>query len=144
LDDRAARAEFRHPRGFLFAREALTARPVAGESYYRGLVHAASWLAEEVPRLYERWRSAGLPELPPERSAPVPVRLLNAALFPVMAWYLTLAALARNRRLIRTGRPAKQFRVVARLDRLAYETRQFDELRTLYTPATAVVRAEAP
>jgi hypothetical protein len=144
LDDRVARQEFGAPRGFLFAREALMARAVAGESYYRGLVGSATWLSEEVPRLYERWKSAGLPPLPAERPASLPIRMLNAALFPVMAWYLTLASLVRNRRLIRSGRHAKRFRVVARIDRLAYETRQFDELQTLYSPATAVARAESP
>jgi hypothetical protein len=143
MDDRVARREFGVPRGFLFAREALTARPVAGEPYYRSLVGSATWLADEVPRLYRRWASGGLPHLAPEESAPWLVRLLNAVLFPVMAWYLSLAAVARNHRLSRIGRPEKRFRVVAGIDRLAYETRRFDELRSFYMQATVVARSEA-
>lgn len=143
LDDRAARQEFGTPQGFLFAREALTARPVAGESYYRGLIGSAGWLSEEVPRLYRRWSLRGLPPLPAERPAPALVRALNAALFPFLASYLTLLAMVRNRHLEKTGRPTKRFRVAARLDRLAYETQRYESLRRLYTPADNVARTGA-
>ncbi|MCI4320854.1 MAG: hypothetical protein L3K18_00425 [Thermoplasmata archaeon] len=144
LDERAAREEFVNSRGFLFAREALTARPVAGEPYYRGLIGSAGWLAEEVPRLYQRWSVGGLPPLPPQSAAPLALRIANAALFPLLATYLTLIALVRNRRLTREGRSTKRFRVNAHLDRLTYETERFEELRTLYTPANLLHRQEAP
>ena len=144
LDERAVREEFANSRGFLFAREALTARPVAGEPYYRGLVGSADWLAQEVPRLYQRWCVGGLPPLPPESAAPLALRLVNVVLFPLLATYLNLAALLRNRRLTREGRSAKRFRVNAHLDRLTYETERFEELRTLYTPASVLHRQEAP
>ncbi|MFI5415554.1 MAG: hypothetical protein ACHQ16_07905, partial [Candidatus Lutacidiplasmatales archaeon] len=101
----------------------------------RGLVGSAGWLADEVPRLYRRWSLGGLPALPPERPAPLAMRIANVALFPILATYLTLGAMVRNRRLTRSGRTAKRFRVDARLDRLAYETERFEALRTLYTPA---------
>ncbi|MCI4318238.1 MAG: hypothetical protein L3J96_06830 [Thermoplasmata archaeon] len=138
LDERAARGEFAAPQGFLFAREALMARPVSGESYYRGLVGSAGWLADEVPRLYRRWSRGGLPPLPPEAPAPPVVRALNVLLFPLLASYLTLATMVRNRRLVRDGRPGKRFRVDARLDRLTYETERFEELRSLYSPANTL------
>jgi hypothetical protein len=143
LDDRAARREFAQPRGFLFAREALTARPVSGEPYYRGLVGSATWLKDEVPRLYTRWSLNGLPPLPKEDPAPLGVRLLNVALYPLLAAYLTFGAMVRNRRLTRSGRVAKRFRVDARLDRLTYETERFEALRTLYTPADTVAGTRA-
>ncbi|MCI4326947.1 MAG: hypothetical protein L3K16_04850 [Thermoplasmata archaeon] len=140
LDERAARQEFSTPRGFLFAREALMARPVSGESYYRGLVGSAGWLADEVPRLHRRWSQGGLPPLPAEAPAPLPLRILNVVLFPLLATYLTLTAMVRNRRLTREGRGAKRFWVDARLDRLTYETERFEQLRTLYTPAPGAAR----
>jgi hypothetical protein len=138
LDERAMRAEFSTPRGFLFAREALMARPVVGESYYRGLVGSAVWLGRELPRLYRRWSHGGFPELPPEQSTPWPMRALNLLLFPLLASYLSLAGMVRNRRFTKAGRPSRRFRVVARLDRLSYETERFEELRSLYTPSTVV------
>ncbi|HKV90825.1 MAG TPA: hypothetical protein VJQ43_06510 [Thermoplasmata archaeon] len=137
LDEGAARREFGAPRGFLFAREALMARPVAGEGYYRGLIGSAGWLSDEVPRLYRRWKLGGLPALPSESPGPLTVRLLNLALFPLMATYLTLTAMLLNRRLTREGRSSKRFRVDARLDRLTYETVRFESLRAVYAAANA-------
>jgi hypothetical protein len=144
LDERAARREFGSPRGFLFAREALMARPVAGESYYRGLVGSAGWLADEVPRLYRRWSQGGLPPLPPEAPAPLAIRGLNLLLFPLLGSYLTLVAMVRNRRLTREGRGARRFQVDARLDRLTYETERFEELRTMYTPPRPTAHPGGP
>lgn len=142
LDERAARGEFGAPRGFLFAREALMARPVVGEAYYRGLIRSAGWLEEEVPRLYLRWARDGLPPLPSEDPAPLGVRALNVILFPILAAYLTLATMVRNRRLSRSGSSEKRFRVEAHLDRLTYETGRFDELRSLYATSSVHVAPE--
>jgi hypothetical protein len=138
LDERAARAEFSVPRGFLFAREALTARVVEGEPYYRGIVGAAAWLGEEAPRLYARWRQEGFPAAAPEAPAPVPVRALNLVLYPILAAYLQGMCLVRNWRLRRAGRPGESFRTVTRPGRLAYETEKFGRLTELFAPATVV------
>jgi hypothetical protein len=144
LDERAARAEFARPRGFLFAREALTAHPIVGEPYYRGLLGSAGWLSAELPRLYRRWSQSGVPPLPEDDAAPLGIRALNAVLFPLVATYLSLVALVRNHRFASTGRGARRFRVVARLDRMTYETHRFEELRSLFSPATSVPPVEAP
>ncbi len=143
LDEREARREFAAARGFLFAREALTARPVAGAAYYRGLVREAHWLAEEVPRLYETWRAGGLPELPTEEPAPRTIRVLNSALYPIVAGYLTAIAMVRNRRYRRNGEAHRCFRVEAGLTRLTFESERFEELRSLYESASRRATPEA-
>jgi hypothetical protein len=132
LDEREARREFAGAHGFLFAREALMARPVAGATFYRGLVGEAGWLADEVPRLYNTWKAGGLPPLPPEAPAPAGIRVLNAILYPVVAGYLTLVAMVRNQRYRRRGEAARCFRVVAGPSRLTYETARFEALREMY------------
>ncbi len=143
LDERVARAEYAAARGFLFAREALTARPVSGAPFYRGLVGTATWLAVEVPRLYGTWEAGGLPALPPEDPVPASLRALNVALYPFVAGYLLLAAMVRNRRYRRTGRGSRCFRVEAGPGRLTYETDRFEELRDLYGPATITHPSES-
>jgi hypothetical protein len=129
LDRSTAEAEFRQSRGVLFAREALSARPVLGGSYYRSLVSTASWMSAELPRLYARW--AGPEDRSPDRSRPAawPVRVLNAAIFPLLASYLQLQGLVRNRRLARAGEGASAFRTVTTVGRLAYESVEFERLR---------------
>jgi hypothetical protein len=136
VDERTAREEFATARGFLFAREALTARPVSGEAFYRGLIHEASWLPDEVPRLYRAWEQGGLPPLPNEEPAPPSFRALNLILYPVVAGYLTLAAMVRNRRYRRQGKGAHCFRVDSSLHRLTFATERFEKLRELYEPAS--------
>ncbi|MCI4316907.1 MAG: hypothetical protein L3J96_00070 [Thermoplasmata archaeon] len=143
VDERAAREEFATARGFLFAREALTARPVAGNEFYRGLIHEASWLPGEVPRLYRSWERGGLPPLPAEAPAPPIFRALNLLLYPLVAGYLTLAAMVRNRRYRRRGQSAKCFRVDASLHRLTFATERFEELRALYEPTSFRDSAES-
>lgn len=137
LDDSAARQEFSRPQGFLFAREALMTRPLVGEPYYRGLIGGAPWLRQEVPRLLMRWERDGLPSVNPEARASVPVRLLNAILFPLLGSVIQAQAIVRNWRLRRSGRSDKAYRVVTRLDRMTVDSVRFDELTQIYRPASA-------
>jgi hypothetical protein len=140
LDDRRAPAEFAEARGFLFAREALTAQIFRGESYYQDLLASAPWLGTEIPRLYAK-RTSGVP---PVRAPPAPwaVRLLNAVLFPVLATYLQLAGLRRNARL--RAQPAREgtFRTVTGPRRLAFVSDRFDQLRVDLAPATCMAPEE--
>lgn len=138
LDDRSVRREFVKPRGFLFAREALTARMLHGDEYYRALLGRAGWLEGEAPRLYDRWKGAGFPEIPPVTPAPWAVRFANALLFGPVAAYLQIVGLVRNRRLRRSGRGAERFRTITRWSRLAFESEKFGRLTELYAPASAI------
>lgn len=128
LDEEAAGREYSHPRGFLFAREALVVRPVRGSDYYRTLLSRGDWLREEAPRLYARWdatETTGPAEAPP---APPALRALNALLFPVVAAFLQLKGLWRNHQLWSSGRGEETFRTVTRLDRMTLATRKFERL----------------
>ncbi len=98
LEEQEAEAEFAHSAGFLFAREALTARPLRGATYYQGLLKKADWMAEEIPRLYRLRTRERSDEVTDELPVPVPVRLMNAAIFPWLATYLQLVGLRRDRR----------------------------------------------
>lgn len=139
LDEAAAIREFSRPRGFLFAREALVARPVEGEAFYRGLLRRGGWLREEAPRLYARWEAAPLPE-PVD---PVPVsrglRALNALLFPGVAAYLHLKGLWANHRFRRTGRPGDRFRTITRLGQMGLATSKYEQLSDRMVPASRIV-----
>ncbi|HTW39355.1 MAG TPA: hypothetical protein VMF04_00610 [Thermoplasmata archaeon] len=126
LDETTAPLEFRSRRGFLFAREALTAQVLRGDDYYRSLLAAAPWLGEEIPRLYPD-RSMGEPPATPA-PVPWPARLLNSILFPPLAVYLHLVGMYRNARERRAGYPERGFRTVVNFRRLATPTDRFDEL----------------
>jgi glycosyltransferase involved in cell wall biosynthesis len=130
VDDRRAIEEFSGSRGFLFAREALTARPVQGEDYYRGLLANAPWMAEEIPRLYAE-RKANDPVL---RSSPSSwaVRLLSAALFPWLAGYLQIVGLRRDARYRVRRVSDHRFRTETRWRRLAFASRRFEQIRDSY------------
>jgi hypothetical protein len=141
LDDRQAPTEFAEARGFLFAREALTARIFRGERYYRDLLATAPWLGGELPRLYAKRTSGVRP--PPEPPAPWPVRVVNAALFPWLAAYLQLAGLRRNARFRSQSTRDGTFRTVTAPRRLAFVSERFDRLDGELAPASAASSQEA-
>lgn len=138
LDSAAARAEFSRPRGFLFAREALTTRPVHGDRQYRSLLASASWLGTEAPRMYARWEADGLERADSLPPAPWPVRWLDALLYPLVATYLHAQGLRRNHRLRRQGRVHECFQTVTRRDRLVILSEKFSRVAEVYGPASSV------
>jgi hypothetical protein len=142
LDEPAAAGEFARPRGFLFAREALTARVLHGEDYYGALLAAAPWLGDEIPRLYAQRRSTSAPRAAPA-PAPWGIRLLNAALFVPLASYLHLAGLRRNAGFRRERADSGAFRTRTELGRLAFASVHFERLRTdLTLPPPAPVTTD--
>ncbi len=130
VDERRASAEFEVDRGLLFAREALSARPVVGEAYYRGLLAGAPWIRERAPGLYTD-RSGGPWDLE-ERPAPWPARLANALMFLPLAAYLQLVGLARNHRMRRHGQQQDRFRTLTAVSRVAFVSHRFERLRAMY------------
>jgi poly-beta-1,6-N-acetyl-D-glucosamine synthase len=137
LDEASASREMSVRQGLLIAREALTARPVVGAGYYAQLLGTASWMAEELPRLYRQRAS----DEPLARAAPAAlgVRLLNTLLFPVVATYLQIAGILRNRELARQRRPEDQFVTLTQLHELSFRSQQFEWLRAAHeaSPDTA-------
>ncbi len=144
VDGRRARREYSRPQGFLFAREALTARMIRGAQYYQDLLARANWMEQELPRFYRK-----MVNLPPEVDPPKPpvnllARVANLAVFPLLATYLQLVGLVRNHVLAKTGRREERFRTVTRLDRFELRTTKFEDLRDLYqAPAVSAV-GESP
>ncbi|MGA8605020.1 MAG: glycosyltransferase family 2 protein [Thermoplasmata archaeon] len=143
LEDGAALGEFARSQGFLFAREALTAQPIHGDEYYRGLLSKAGWMKEEIPRLYSEKNQGPVESGSLARPAPILVRLLSAAVFPWLAAYLQLAGLRRDRGFRQASMPDHRFRTETRWRRLAFASRKFERLRESYRapspfPPTAV------
>lgn len=130
MDDSSAPELFSRGRGFLFARESLTAQALYGEPYYRGLLAGSPWMGGEIPRLYAiRSQSPG--GCAPSR-APVLVRTANLAAYPLLASYLHLVGLWRNARQRRWPAWEGQFSTITGLHRLAFVSRRFEELRSRY------------
>jgi len=136
LEDRAALEEFSRDQGFLFAREALTAQPVHGADYYRGLLSHGRWMREEIPRFYDDVNQGPVEPGHLSGSAPILVRLLSLAVFPWVATYLQLVGLRRNRGFRRTSMSDHQFHTETRLRRLAFASRKFERLRQSYRAPT--------
>ncbi len=133
LEESVAPRRFQEGRGFVFAREALTARPVFGGEYYRWLLGGAPWMGREIPRLY---RDRVTEESPPAASrVPGAISALNLALFPLVATYLHLAGLVRNESVRSQGRAEDLFRTETGLHRLVYASRRFESLRRLGEPS---------
>ncbi|HYB78620.1 MAG TPA: glycosyltransferase [Thermoplasmata archaeon] len=130
VDDRRAPVEFAQGHGLLFAREALTARIVVGDEYYRGLLARAAWLGGEIPRLFAR-RSVEPGDTTPW---PVPflVRCLNAVSFLPLATFLQLVGLVRNSRARRRGERSALFRTLTSPNGYIFQSERFEELRRRY------------
>lgn len=141
VDEEVARAEFSRSRGFLFAREALTVQPLVGDRFYRDLLASGPWMGVEVPRLYSaRAERSGTPVAPDP--APWALRALNAGLFPVLATYVQLAGLYRNRRERDAG--GGGFRTVTLPRRLAFFSVRFDELGSELDAASVLGASAGP
>jgi poly-beta-1,6-N-acetyl-D-glucosamine synthase len=140
LDEEVAETEFGAPRGFLFAREALVAKVVRGDDYYRSLLASAPWLGVEIPRLYGARRSDT--RVPSGRPAPLALRVLNAALYLPLASYLHLVGVRRNAQLRAPNATGGAFRTVTSTRRLAFVTERFDRLTARLSTASANPREE--
>ncbi len=132
LDEPAARAAFAEPKGLLFAREALSARPMLGEAEYRELLAHGRWMRSELPRLYDRWQLPDTSGPSKDLTVPTGVRLLSALAFLPVAAYLQLQGLVRNARFRRQARPERQFRTVTAWGRMAFLSDRYEELRRQY------------
>ncbi len=127
LDERAVQREYSQARGFLFAREALTVRPVVGPGEYRQLLDRNGWLRQELPRLYASWGSGEGARQGPAHSPPGPgIRCLNGLLFPILATYLQVKGLWVNHQLRRAGQASHCFRTLTRPSRMALATMAFE------------------
>lgn len=132
-DDSTVRREFAEARDPLFAREALSVRILYAPEYYAGLVRSGSWMADQFPQLFLRWKGLPRSTVPPARRASPLVRALNAVAFFALATYFQLAGLVRNARLRRAGRADAGFRTVTTLGGLSFDSFKFERIRSRYT-----------
>lgn len=130
VDDRRAPDDFGRARGLLFSREALSARMLVGDEYYRGLLSAAPWMGADFPHLYSTRAARGADTAP--RPAPPLVRLLSGVVYLPLAAYLQLTGLLRNSRSRKRGQESETFRTVTAPDRFAFESQRFEQLRVRY------------
>ena len=129
-------SSFARPGDTLFAREALSLKVIQGRGFFHRLLGSAAWMDRHFPTLDRR-------SLMESEEAPEPVpgggsagwSLANFASLFVLAPYLWLTALVRNRRLQRQGRTDALFRTEVHLQFFSYESRKFEELRRDYTRA---------
>ncbi len=131
-DDPAVRREFSQTRDFLFAREALSARILYGEEYYRALLGSAPWMRDLIPVLYARClgtTSALPPEEPPP---PLWVRAANAVAYLVLATYFQTVGLWRNDRLRRRHRAEAAFRTQTTRGAFSFDSVKFEKIRSRY------------
>lgn len=143
VDDAELIRDYAIPHGLLFAREALTAKVLSGDGFYRGLLGSSTWLEHEAPRLLARWKEDGaFPPPPTSERAPWLVRLLNFPLFFAVGTYLQLAGLVRNRRLRLMGTSDLCFRTTTTPGRLTYSSRRFRRLSAAYSRASVTGRWE--
>ncbi|MCI4337427.1 MAG: hypothetical protein L3K17_09645, partial [Thermoplasmata archaeon] len=109
LDEYAATESYAVRQGFLFAREALTARTLSGADFYRELLESSPWMAEELPRLYSARMAPDSVRRAPREKAAITLRAISALVYPILASFLQLKGLYQNARLRREGRTAESF-----------------------------------
>lgn len=132
LDEPTARLEYSKRGDYLFAREALTARPLLGRSRYRALLADAPWMRDELPRLYAARLAEEVPPEPPSAPRGWAGRLASLTIYPWLAAYLQCAGLYRNHRFRRTGLADSQFKTVTRPGVYALQTERYDRLASIY------------
>ena len=144
VDHEEAVREFSRNRGFLFAREALTAQPIAGEEYYRGLLANGEWMGREIPRLYAEKLARPFFRSSPASAAPLAVRVASLLLFPWLAAYLQLAGVRRNHAFRREGNDGHRFRTETQWRRLSFTSRKFEDIREAFGTPSPVPGRRAP
>lgn len=130
IDERRVAREFAPGQGFMFAREALSARMVRGEDYYRTLLAQFPWMGVEIPRLYAA-RVAGGGDTRP-RPASLLTRLGSALAFVPLATYLRCGGLIRNAQYRRDHREPYLHRTLVAPGRIATLSRRYELLRARY------------
>ena len=127
---------FRENREPLFAREALNLAILRGSQLYRSLLASARWMGTLFPELFAtRLGEGGEADAATREKKPTPGTVANAAAFLILAPYLWLAGVVRNRGLRQAARDRECFRTVIQPDLYATESVLYDELREGYRKA---------
>jgi hypothetical protein len=132
MDEDYATKVFSKDGGALFARDALVAEVIRGQSQYARLLESAPWMRRYFPKLYER-RSAPTGTQNHARSkASGWERCVNLFLFTTLGSYIRAKAIFHNHVLARKGKSLSAFHARAGSDHLIYESAKYDRLREMY------------
>ena len=136
IEENECRDAFRTPQDPLFAREALSLRVLEGSLFHQELLRSASWIKGVFPELYRTALSTadGAPT-EVERRARHLWSVANIAARAILAPYLTIIGMVRNKRLLRDGNPTARFRTVIQHGFFAYESEKYERLRDTYKEA---------
>jgi hypothetical protein len=127
---------FREARDPLFAREALSLRILDGPRFYHELLHSAVWMERIFPELFRRAIGAQAKSPRVTNSGKGAIwSVANLMARWILAPYLTIVGLSRNKRLERSGNPTARFRTIIEPGFFAYESRKYDLLRSAYEEA---------
>ncbi len=144
IDEDKAAQLFRTKRDSLFARDAISAIVIAGESYYEKLLKENKWMASYFPNLYshrisnnsklqtEKVLGSGPLSSSVTRSSAVR-QVANLFLFFTLGSYIRLKSHFLNKRFARAGAKKRLFEVRAGKDQCVFESLDYIELRAKYS-----------
>jgi hypothetical protein len=133
LEEDVCRDDFVVPQDALFAREALSLKVLEGFTFYRELVESAPWMEKIFPELYRRAAALDKGRSGVARRARGRLwSVANVVAFTVLAAYLPIIGLWRNRRLVRQGNLTALYRTIIERGFFAYESRKYENLRRTY------------
>ena len=118
----------------LFARDALTALPILGSTYYEHLLAKSSWMIGFFPKLYSsRLSQSKCPELEKEENLSVFFKIANMFLYYTVGSYIRVKSSMLNRRFAKWGKYDRIFKLRIGADRCIYEARSYVYLRHIYS-----------
>lgn len=136
MDERRARQEFRMRQHPIFARDALTARVIAGGAAYHSLLEEAAWMETYFPsfydmRLRETAPESGAARRQRDRARPASA-VLNSLLYHTIGSFLRMKAWALNRRLTKAAWHSSIFETRVDKGYYVFESNRYRSLRRLY------------
>lgn len=117
----------------LFARDALTALPILGSSYYERLLAKSSWMVGFFPKLYRSRLSQSKYSEIKEENPPILFKIANFFLYYTVGTYIRVKSSMLNRRFAKWGKYDCIFRLRIGADRCIYEARSYAYLRGIYS-----------
>ncbi|HVB95815.1 MAG TPA: hypothetical protein VND41_04350 [Nitrososphaerales archaeon] len=136
MDERWATQEFGKRQHPIFARDALTAKVLAGRVAYRGLLEKAQWMKEYFPAFYSmrlRETSPQEPQLLREGAGGKESSVvLNSFLYHTLGTFLRVKSWTLNRKLTKAGWHSAVFATRIGVGHHIYESNRYRNLRTMY------------
>jgi hypothetical protein len=135
MDESWANQTFSSRQPPIFARDALTAKVIAGEAAYHGLLTRASWMEGYLPVFYGmRVRETGSAGagLASVRTGGEGSRVLNSLIFQFLGSFLRLKSWALNRKFAKASRKSSIFKTKIGKGHYIYESVRYRKLSTIY------------